>query len=193
MKSRFDFSMAFLLAVVFHACAGYCAGKMLFATDAGIRPVFSKGETSVLLDLSPVVPQIEIKKQEFIPEEPLPEDAPDLIVESEESEEKKEPEELPDSDLGAKGVENTPSLKAAIYPHYPLGSRIRGEEGIVQVRITVSSQGRADAIEVITSSGHPALDNAAVDALRKAQFVNSDGALASSGEVVLSFRFRLLD
>jgi outer membrane biosynthesis protein TonB len=46
---------------------------------------------------------------------------------------------------------------------------------------------------MLESSGYKALDTAAVESLRKAEFVNSDGNTASGGEVVLSFRFRLLE
>lgn len=46
-------------------------------------------------------------------------------------------------------------------PAYPKVSRRRGEEGKVMLRVRVLSDGRADAVEIAESSGHPRLDEAA--------------------------------
>lgn len=55
-------------------------------------------------------------------------------------------------------------------PEYPPESRRRGEEGSVRVSLRVGPDGRVQMAEVIESSGHPALDRAAVAAVRRWRF-----------------------
>lgn len=66
-------------------------------------------------------------------------------------------------------------------PRYPPVAVRQGLEGQVVVRIRVSAEGRADATLVIKSSGHPMLDDAALEAVDRWQF---DPALTSTGEPV---------
>lgn len=66
-------------------------------------------------------------------------------------------------------------------PRYPPVAVRQGLEGQVVVRIRVSPEGRADATLVIKSSGHPMLDDAALEAVDRWQF---DPALTSTGEPV---------
>ena len=80
-----------------------------------------------------------------------------------------------------------------IRPHYPLGARVRGEEGVVTVRATVNARGRAEKVEVAKSSGFDDLDRAAREAVRGARFVEKGGGPTKGGEVVLSFRFKLVN
>jgi protein TonB len=80
-----------------------------------------------------------------------------------------------------------------IRPAYPLGARLRGEEGVVVVRVTVSQSGRADKIEVMKSSGYSSLDGSAVSALKKARFMGKNSAVMNGGEVTLPFRFKLVN
>jgi periplasmic protein TonB len=56
-------------------------------------------------------------------------------------------------------------------PHYPARSRRAGEQGRVVLRVLVSPRGTADDVQVFTSSGHPRLDEAARDAVRRWKFV----------------------
>lgn len=55
-------------------------------------------------------------------------------------------------------------------PDYPPESRRRGEEGSVRVSLRVGPDGRVQMAEVIESSGHPALDRAALEAVRRWRF-----------------------
>jgi protein TonB len=55
-------------------------------------------------------------------------------------------------------------------PHYPARSRKAGERGTVVVRVLIDATGRPSQVSVQTSSGHPLLDEAALSALRTAQF-----------------------
>lgn len=55
-------------------------------------------------------------------------------------------------------------------PNYPARSRKAGERGTVVVRVLIDATGRPSQVSVQTSSGHPLLDEAALSALRTAQF-----------------------
>lgn len=56
-------------------------------------------------------------------------------------------------------------------PTYPKVSRRRGEAGKVMLRVRVLGDGRADAVEIAESSGHPRLDEAAQETVRGWRFV----------------------
>ena len=56
-------------------------------------------------------------------------------------------------------------------PTYPSLSRRNGEQGRVVLRVLVNPGGRADDVQVRTSSGHPRLDEAARDTVRGWRFV----------------------
>lgn len=53
---------------------------------------------------------------------------------------------------------------------YPLESRRRGEAGAAVVRFVVDETGLVSSTEILTSSGYPRLDSAAVEAVQKARF-----------------------
>jgi protein TonB len=70
----------------------------------------------------------------------------------------------------------TPASFAAAYlhnpaPDYPAQALERGWQGTVLLRAHVLSAGRADQVEVVTSSGHDVLDDAAVEAVSNWRFV----------------------
>jgi protein TonB len=99
----------------------------------------------------------------------------------------------PDADLARKGVRARMMPESELRPRYPMGARLRGEEGTVTVSATVSDRGRAEQVSVVKTSGYPALDRAALDAVRESRFVRYGGEPGEGGEVVLTFRFRLVD
>lgn len=55
-------------------------------------------------------------------------------------------------------------------PRYPPASRRLREEGEVLVRVLIDAEGRPREIDVLRSSGHARLDEAAVEAVRAALF-----------------------
>ena len=57
-----------------------------------------------------------------------------------------------------------------LWPRYPRRARQRGIEGEILLRIKVNAKGRSSGIEVLKSSGHSILDEAAVDALKNWHF-----------------------
>lgn len=51
---------------------------------------------------------------------------------------------------------------------YPSAARARGEEGVVEVRFSIDDRGKVLSAKVMRSSGHPALDEAVLDLMRRA-------------------------
>lgn len=99
-----------------------------------------------------------------------------------------------DGDTRNKGIAGGLAANSGIYPYYPLGARLRGEEGIVKVEACVGANGCVRNCAVIKSSGFPALDDAAVDAVKRTHFVIARGVTqAKDSKTVLTFRFDLLD
>lgn len=68
-----------------------------------------------------------------------------------------------------------PSFNAAYLrnapPRYPMLARRNGIEGTVRLKVLVTQDGRAAQVLVDQTSGSPALDSAALEAVRKWQFV----------------------
>ncbi len=84
------------------------------------------------------------------------------------------------------------SLCRTIPPVYPRIARESGWEGIVLVRVTVQPDGSPDSIKVRKSSGHPVLDNAAVDAVKKWKFSPAkDGNIPIRSVVEIPINFDL--
>jgi protein TonB len=76
-------------------------------------------------------------------------------------------------------------------PEYPHGSRIRGEQGRVTLLVQVGPDGRVLDLSVLGSSGFPALDQAALRAVRGWRFDpgTQDGrAVFSTTQVGITFR-----
>ena len=51
---------------------------------------------------------------------------------------------------------------------YPSAAQARGEEGVVEVRFSIDDRGNVLSAKVVRSSGHPALDDAVLDLMRRA-------------------------
>jgi protein TonB len=51
---------------------------------------------------------------------------------------------------------------------YPEDARRAGLQGTVEVRFRILPDGSADAVEIVRSSGHPALDEASLQVIRRA-------------------------
>ena len=80
-----------------------------------------------------------------------------------------------------------------IQPNYPLSAKLRGEEGLVRVAAVVGKTGRVESARIAESSGHAALDNAALAAARRARFSAAHGRIEKPTPTSLTFRFRLVD
>lgn len=73
--------------------------------------------------------------------------------------------------VAAPAVRVPASMPAACpQPAWPPGEKRRGAQGRVTLHFTVEADGKVSAAAVIRSSGYPALDQAARDALAKCVF-----------------------
>jgi len=90
-------------------------------------------------------------------------------------------------------VEAAPRPKRTIRPDYPQGARQRGEQGDVQLEISVGADGAVEAVRVIVSSGFQELDDAALKALKAARFTPAQAggrSVASKARLTLSFKLK---
>ncbi len=77
-------------------------------------------------------------------------------------------------------------------PAYPREARRNGEQGRVVLRVLVSAAGTADEVQLRTSSGHPRLDEAARDTVRRWKFVPARrGTEPVPAWVLIPISFRL--
>ena len=99
-------------------------------------------------------------------------------------------------------ISETPSCNATISarpryrtnptPDYPLSCKRRREEGIVLLNVVVQADGLPAAVSLTQSSGHPLLDEAALDAVRRWTFEPGLAAgVPVSSRVVVPVRFSL--
>jgi protein TonB len=108
-----------------------------------------------------------------------------------------EPEPVVAAPVAAPVVAVTPPIFDAAYldnpaPAYPLPSRKSGEQGRVILRVLVNPAGRADSVEVRSSSGYWRLDDAASETVRSWKFVPAKhGADAVPAWVLIPVSFRL--
>jgi len=79
-----------------------------------------------------------------------------------------------------------------VYPTYPASARRSGIEGTARLRVEVLADGRVGEIQVEASAGHPDLDRAATDAVKKWRFEPArKGAEAVASWVILPVEFRI--
>ena len=82
------------------------------------------------------------------------------------------PAASPDAPGGSRaiGAVSPPGLLDGVRnpePEYPFASRQRGDQGVVTVRLGVSAAGEVTEVEVVATSGYPALDDAARRAVQR--------------------------
>jgi periplasmic protein TonB len=78
-------------------------------------------------------------------------------------------------------------------PEYPLTNRQRGEQGVVTVLLRISESGEVMEVEVVHTSGHPALDDSARRAARRWRFrpaMRNGVPIAGSIRTAIHFRLR---
>lgn len=77
-------------------------------------------------------------------------------------------------------------------PPYPSISRRMGEEGVVQLRVSVDAGGNVQQIEIHRSSGYPRLDQSALQTVRRWRFVPArQGNQPVSSWVIVPIQFSL--
>ena len=91
----------------------------------------------------------------------------------------------------------TPPVFNAAYlrnpePAYPLSSRRRGEQGTVLLKVLVSRDGAAASVNVEKTSGYAALDQSALDSVRKWRFAPArQGTEPVESSVLVPIVFKL--
>ena len=95
---------------------------------------------------------------------------------------------------GGGAVSAKPRYRSNPTPDYPIPSRRRREEGIVLLNVQVQIDGTPAAVSLNRSCGHPLLDRAALDAVRRWTFEPARAAgVPISSLVVVPVRFSLAD
>ena len=78
-------------------------------------------------------------------------------------------------------------------PVYPLSSRRLGEQGLVQVKVSMTERGEVEAAVVVKSSGHSRLDASALRAVRQWRYELQAGQRLKSQALVVDIEFNLSD
>jgi periplasmic protein TonB len=68
------------------------------------------------------------------------------------------------------GTPVKPSFVPNVQDYYPDASRRAGEEGRATVKVCVAATGKIDSVEIVTTTGHPMLDDAALKVARAFRF-----------------------
>lgn len=200
MKRQIDLSVGFTASVFLHGMIMVCVACVWPANHSGIIPNFQTGESSLTLTL-PASPQVdpepvEMKSAHPDHEETIRTEIVEMDPDYSEPALDENPEKAiyPDADMLTKGVTGNARSESQIRPYYPLGSRLRGEQGRVTLAVTVNQSGKAQRIEVIQSSEYRALNRAAIQAVERARFIPArhNGMPTESG-TTLTFRFELVE
>ena len=110
------------------------------------------------------------------------------VEEASEAEAEVEPE--PSGEAPDLGGDSDPVLEESTVPDYPRLARMRGWEGVVQIRLVVGVDGSVVEARVEQSSGHRVLDDAALVAVRGWRFrPGRAGGRAVEREVLHHVRF----
>lgn len=95
---------------------------------------------------------------------------------------------------GKKGSVVRPRILSKVEPTYPEGARKAGLEGTAVVRIQILANGLPGDVSINTTSGHDMLDEAAIAAVRKWQFIpaksQESGAIMCYTNIPISFRLK---
>jgi len=139
------------------------------------------------------------------PAEPRPTDMRPPLPEPPESVRKQEPPPQPQQPVAAAlavpapsqariAVDKPPSPRRRIKPEYPRGARQRGEEGDVTLELAISANGTVDGVRIAASCGFAELEQAAVQAVKRARFTPARrGSANVPATVRLTLTFRLKD
>jgi len=93
----------------------------------------------------------------------------------------------------SKKVASTPVIQRRPKPSYPRSAKKAGQEGTTQITATITTKGRISSPRISKSSGFPALDAAALSAVKKWRFTPAKNALGNAipYQVSMPVSFRL--
>ncbi len=193
---------AYLVSLIFHAALFVCGGLALmkpaqFAVEAGsggieVNLVAAPAETqtNVIAPDEIVMPEPESKP---IAKEVIEEPQPIIpAIKGDGSSTVPGQDETTLQSTGGAVTDAKPNYLRNPAPPYPLEARKKKWEGLVVLKVDVSSSGRVDAIKIDTASGHVLLDDTAIRTVRKWHFLPAKlGAVSVSSEVLVPVRFDL--
>ena len=90
-------------------------------------------------------------------------------------------------------ADKPPVPRRRIKPEYPQGARQRGEEGDVTIEIDVSANGTVDGARIVASCGFQELEQAAIQAVKRARFTparRGSAAVPATARLTLTFRLK---
>ena len=184
-----------VLSIAIHVAALY--SKNIYTPP---EPRFESGRTVLQLTLLPSIASRATSPEPATEPESLPVPAPQPVaVPQPELQPTAEEKSVDSTEQDASLIKEQCVISdsfasSSIQPAYPRITRLRGEEGAVTLSIHVLASGKAERVDVIHSSGHRRLDEAARKAARKASFspaMQFGHTIDSTTE--LSFTFRLTD
>ena len=187
MNRGVDLWLATVCSVGLHVAAYAAFARLGPPAPAVAMPLFKLGESSVALTIMPSVEHVQSEK----PDAPATEQVTFVDPEPE-SENDTRPDLPTDADLAEKGVRELASETVSVRPRYPLGSRLRNEEGRVRLRVLIGAAGGVNKVEIVESSGYRTLDKAAAEAFWMARFPPAPVA-AGSRTMMFAVQFRLDD
>lgn len=179
MNKSSDLVISFFAAIFLHV--GVAASFGVFSQMQGeeLIPIFETGVSSVEISFftPPSPPKPEEEETDFDPvaepEKLIEEEAPPVIKDD--------------------GVQMDGQMTSSIRPKYPMGARIRGEEGIVGVSVTTDGSGRVTEAVIVETSHFSSLDLAALNSIKRAVFKSSVTGKPTAGTTVIRIKFDLID
>ena len=194
-----------LVAVGIVAYMKYAPGPTAIATldlsSVDLSFAEEEDETAAVSPTMPSIPEVEPPKprEEKPPEAERAEDPPPpdpeapKLAEPEPKVEHPSAEPVPAVAPKQAKIDAPPKPRKTIRPDYPKGARQRGEQGDVVLEIRVNAAGIVDRVDIVSPSGFPELDEAAVRAARTARFTpaKSGGSpVASTARLTLNFKLK---
>jgi protein TonB len=147
---------------------------------------------------------------EPIPEEPIAEiPTPQVASEKAEASETPVPQQAEETVYQSRSASHQPQSNEPAFSYvktekprplqpidaevvYPLGARLRGEEGAVHILVFIDINGRINDLKISQSSGFAALDRAAERAVRRTRFEPATRrSQPVAGELTITIRFSL--
>lgn len=196
-------AIAFVTTLFLHAGIAVGFYRILMVRPPEVIPLFRSGDSGLVFAVPETPdPVPEPEKSDPVPEPPNPDPVEDMALPPTEEVQPSRVDPAPtprpsrvegDGDSSDRGADVSFVALSEIWPRYPLGSRLRGEEGVVSVRARITTAGRAERVEIVKSSGFKALDRAAEEAVKNARFAARDNSNPAGAEVTLSIRFKLRD
>jgi protein TonB len=185
------------LVIAAHVAVIYALAVTLGVVKA---PPIVESAKVVLIATPQVVEPVEPVQQPEIRQPDLTVPIPDTVIET--------PVEIPSIEAAvAVPAQNAPiaiptdgapieatslAVTRRVDPAYPPASRREGDEGTVRLRVLVDERGLPQDIEVLKTSGHPRLDEAASTAVKRWRFrAATEGSRPVKAWTQVSVTFRL--